>query len=371
VGALFPHAANYRNATVPDYPTAVLALLGAASLASREPRVRFLGALAALAATLSRYETWPLALVVAFFAAFDWQKARTNRWLLASTVLAPAGIAAWLLHGLVRHRDAFFFVKRVTAYKRALGGAEASFSSRLTAHPLSLVREEPELVAMTVALGLAVALFVGRRAFQSYAWRRPTLALLSVLAFLIAGELRDGAPTHHGERVLLSLWLGLALGSASFLATLVGHFDRRATRIQALAATVFSLGLLVAATALFVRPRVVTREPFVERSRELAVGQRLRERLPAGETVAVYTEDYGYFAVAAALGRPGAVKPLLRRDPRHPEPDPLLTPSRLRLRLDALGARYFVVPATHRQKAEACAQRLADWADFELYLLRN
>lgn len=367
IGALFPHAANYRMATVPDYPTAVLALLGATSLAARSPHHRFLGAVAALTATLSRYETWPLALTVALFAIIDWHKDRSNRWLLTAAAAAPAGVAAWVLHGLVRHSDAFFFVKRVTAYKRALGGTAPSFTTRLTAEPLAFLREEPELVVTTVALGIAVALFVGRRAFVGAAWQRPTMALFSVLAFLVAGNLRDSTPTHHGERVLLSLWLGLALLIAAFLALFIGQFKSLAARGAALGLTILSLGLLVAATAQFVRPRVVTVEPFVDRSRELAVGASLRSLLPAGETVAVYTEDYGYFAVDAALGRPFAVTPLLRRDPRHPEPDPLLYPKLLRPRLDAIGARYFVVPAAHRPTAEALALRLASVSGFEVY----
>ena len=363
IGAAFPHAAYYGAATVPDYPTAVLVLLGAVSLSAKEPRVRLLGALAAAAATLCRYETWPVAAVVAIYALFDWRSSPRQRPLTATALLAPLGAFAWLLHGLVHHHDAFFFIKRVTAYKRALGRSPTSWFEQLTAQPQSFIRGEPELVVLTLSLLVAVALVVGKRGLAGTAWRRPTLALFALLVFLVIGDMRDGAPTHHGERVLLSLWCGLALVSAELLTRLLAALPRPATQ----GLTVFGLGLLVAVTAWFVRPKLTPVEPFVDRARELALGQYLATYLRPDESVAVYTEDYGYFAVDAALGRPGAVKPLLSRDPRHPEADPLSEPELLAARLTALRVRTFVVPATHQPPIDPVYQHLTTVAGFTLY----
>ena len=97
------------------------------------------------------------------------------------------------------------------------------------------------------------------------------------------------------------------------------------------------------------------------------MGRHLAARLPERQAVAVYTEDYGYFAIEAALGRPGALKPLLKRDPRHPELDPTESSALLAAKLDKLGARYFVVPAAHRQKAQAIGRQLDSTAAFALF----
>jgi hypothetical protein len=392
IGAAFPHAAYYGAATVPDYPTAVLVLLGAVSLSAKDPRIRLLGALAAAAATLCRYETWPVAAVVAIYAIFDWRSSPRQWPLTATALLAPLGAFAWLLHGLVHHHDAFFFIKRVTAYKRALGRSPTSWFEQLTAQPQSFIRGEPELVVLTLSLLVTVALVVGKQGLAGTAWRRPTLALFALVVFLVIGDLRDGAPTHHGERVLLSLWCGLALVSAELLTRLLAALPRllaalprpatqEPTRLLAAlprllvalprpatqGLTVFGLGLLVAVTAFYVRPKLTPVEPFVDRARELALGQHLATYLRPDESVAVYTEDYGYFAVDAALGRPGAVKPLLTRDPRHPEADPLSEPELLAARLTALGVRTFVVPATHQPPIDRAYQHLTNVAGFALY----
>jgi hypothetical protein len=389
LGAVFPHAAYYGAATVPDYPTAVLTLLGAISVTSSKSRVRLFGALSVCAATLCRYETWPVAVVVSLYALLDTRPSSHRAigvtasrvapeaahseilapnpshrsTLLATALVAPLGIVAWLMHGVVRHHDAFFFVKRVTAYKRALGGIESTWFERLYAQPFSLFRGEPELFIVTVTLLVVLALHVGKPAFIGESWKRPTVALGSLLVFLVIGELRDGAPTHHGERVLLSLWCGLTLLVAELLSRLLRSLERRFTQ----ALTVFLLGLLVAVTARFVRPEVTPVEPFVDRTRELAMGRRLTAALPPHESVAVYTEDYGYFAIEAALGRPGALKPLQRRDPRHPEPDPMGHRDLLATRLSNLGTRYFVVPATQQTQARSLAQARTEESGFVLY----
>jgi len=367
IAALFPHSVCYGLATVPDYPTAVLAILAAASLANAMPRVRLIGALCALAATLCRYETWPLACVIGAFALSDARAAKPRRTLILSALLAPAGALAWMLHGALQHHDALFFVKRVTAYKRALGQPSAPLLERLFMQPLALIREEPELIVVASTLLLAVLLLLGRNGLKGEAWKRPAFALLAVLAFLVVGDLRDGSPTHHFERVLLSLWFGVALVIPPIFMRVRSALYCRNLFWAKPWALILPLGLLVAMTAWFVRPVVTKVEPFVNRSAELEMGRHLAARLPERQAVAVYTEDYGYFAIEAALGRPGALKPLLKRDPRHPELDPMESSGLLAAKLDEMGARYFVVPAAHRQKAQAIGRQIDSTAAFALF----
>jgi hypothetical protein len=364
LSALFPHAVYYGAATVPDYPASVLILLGASSTASKAPRVRVLGAVAIAAATLCRYESWPVAWVVSAIALFDLHRSPEKRAWVIAAVVAPLGSLAWLGHGILHHHDAFFFIKRVVAYKRALGGTSVSFIDALLTQPLAFFRGEPELVVVTVTLLVLVALRLGRAGFQGKTWVRPTVALFSLLAFLVIGDLRDGSPTHHGERVLLSLWLGCAVIVAELLTRLLGSMKARfVERIGLL----FGLGLLGAITAFFLRPAITKVEPFVDRSREIALGQFLQKLVPAHEPIAVLTEDYGYFAVDAALGRPGRLLTLNKHDPRHPEMDPLTHGGVLEERLTALGARTFVVPTTRKTNWIREDVLLAEIAGFSIF----
>src|SRR5512145_40691 len=156
IGASIPHAAYYGAAMAPDYPTAVLVLAAAISPLSKQGGIRVLGACCAGAATLSRYETWSVAVVVLAFAVLDCCRPAANRrWLLGTALLAPLGPIAWMVHGLANHHDAFFFLKRVAAYRRALGENELSLSERLLKQPLALFTGEPELAIAVVLLLLA------------------------------------------------------------------------------------------------------------------------------------------------------------------------------------------------------------------------
>lgn len=365
LSALFPHAAFYGAATVPDYPAAVLILLGASSTASKAPQDRVLGALAIAAATLCRYESWPVAFVVSAIAFFELRRSTEKRAFVLAAVIAPLGALTWLGHGILHHHDAFFFIKRVVAYKRALGGASTSFIDALLTQPLAFFRGEPELVVVTIALLGVVALRLGRPGFHGKTWGFPILGLLSLIAFLMVGDLRDGSPTHHGERVLISLWLGCAVLVAELLTRLLDSMNAQLTERVAL---LFGLGLLVATTAFFLRPAVSKVEPFVDRSREIALGQFLRKRIAAREPIAVYTEDYGYFAVDAAVGRTGRLLPLNKHDPRHPEMDPLTHEGFLEERLTAQGVRTFVVPTTRKTNFIRKYELFAEVAGFSVFL---
>jgi len=146
IAACMPHAAYYGAAMVPEYATAVLVLLASATLSSQHDRIRAAGALAACLATLCRYEAWPIACVVSICATFDAiRQPQRRRWLVGSAIIACLGASAWMFHGFVLHHDAFFFVTRVAAYRRALGGESMRLGWRLVQQPLALLTGEPEL----------------------------------------------------------------------------------------------------------------------------------------------------------------------------------------------------------------------------------
>lgn len=353
VAACIPHSALYGAAMVPDYPSAALALVASATLSARPGPGRALGALAACLGTLCRYETWPIACVVVAFALLDARREhrarREQRWLLGSAALAPAGALAWMLHGLWHHHDAVFFFKRVSAYRHALSDEALPWFVRLLKHPAALFSGEPELLLVVGGLLLAVGLAMGARNWPHQMWVRPAWALGSVVGFLVVGDLSDGSPTHHEERTLLVVWLGLSLLAGDLADRL---WDWMATRFKqravlSRAALIAVIGMCIAA-GMVLRPRLGRTESFVDRSKEIAIGQIAALVVPQGERLAVHTEDYGYFAVEAAFGRPTDSAPLMKRDPRRPETDPLANPTELEHKLDAMQTRHLILPATHR-----------------------
>lgn len=303
VACSVPYFARLGVATVPEALSAACIVLGATSLARSSAAERLGGAVAITAATLSRYEAWPVAVVFSVYCAWDARRQRRPGYLAAAG-LSVLGPAAWVVHGAAHHGSAFFFLHRVAQYRRALGAGSRAWLEQLTDYPVALVTQEPELAAAVIVTLLTAASLVKR-----LAWRRPVVVLAGLLAFLIVGQLGDGAPTHHGERALLPLWLLAAL----FVGVgLCRSWVARAPRARGRSA--LATLALVSAVAIVVRPRVST-ESFAERSAELDVGRRARELTQPGQRWVVDTDDFGYFAVMAAFADPSAMAPL---DERHP-----------------------------------------------------
>src|SRR5262249_31474788 len=149
------------------------------------------------------------------------------------------------------------------------------------------------------ALGLRAAM---RREFEARVRRFVPIAVgaLSLVLFLQVGELVGGAPTHHPERALLVVWL---------LGTLV-VVDLATHR----PAPVWALLLALAF------PAVDYRQPFLDRGiarrSEEQTGVRLRALVPKGDRAFVATDDFGYFAIQAAFGRPSDTIVDRTHDPR-------------------------------------------------------
>lgn len=305
LGAIsLPYGCWLSAATVPEAPTAALLVLGAVTLSRPEARLRVLGALALGAACFSRYESWVPAVVFALVTALDARRRRERQlWLAAGLALVPIGL--WLLHGVVRHGDAWFFVERVARYRAALGGASPGALGAFLSVPWALVRFEPELMAV-FAVCLGLSLWRGGSPFAESAWRGAAL-LGSMVLFLAVAAARGSAATHHPERSLLPVFWFTALVTAGLVARLAQQ-----PRAWLLPTLVPPCALLA---SLLLRPPL--RGTFVDRREEEQLGQVLR-RLDARD-VALDTDDYGFFAVQAALGH-GRSWVLASHDPRERQP---------------------------------------------------
>lgn len=344
---LLPYGAWLSVATVPEAFCAALILLGAVSLTRPEPRLRLEGGLALGAACFCRYEAWAPTLV--FGALCGLQALRSRRrvgatltrgtdlelWLPACLALSP--IALWLLHGVVRHGDPLFFVARVSAYRAALGRPPTDWLSALLGVPWAIVRFEPELFAVT-SVALAWSVRRGRHPFAAGALG-PVLALAALVAFLIAADITGGSATHHPERSLLPVFWFLVLLSAGLLSQLA-EAGSGGWRVPLLALPLALLGNLLLRPAL--------RETFAERHEEEQVGSLLRSVGATG--VALDSDDYGYFAVQAALGY-GKSWPLSDLDPRRQQLPRPTTSEALARRLQAGPARWLVLPRSRAELA--------------------
>ena len=355
LAAAFPYSAWLGVATVPEALTAGLVVFGAATLTRSEQRLRIAGGLALYAACFSRYEAWPVALVFALLTASD---ARRTRGLWPAVPVALGAPVLWLLHGVFIHGNALFFVDRVTSYRAALGGAEASFLERLTWYPLALLRSEPELAVLSL-----MALFSARLARlgpELVAYRRLFLCLACLLLFLVVGSLRGGVPTHHAERALLAIWFGQALFSLDVFVRAWSAFVGRA-RLVLVIATVLEL-----AGALALRQFVTQREPFSHRDAELDIGREAR--LLGVPRLLVATDDYGYFAVQASFGAPARSRALVTHDPRQAlERDPFASGTLQPL----LDGAWLIAPRRHETELRQLGQIAARNESFVLLEARR
>lgn len=349
LGAAFPYAAWLGVATVPDYPTAALLVLAMASVVGRDPMRRLIGGASLLFATLSRYEAWPVALVFGILSAIDAWRARgggpRSSWgFFGAAALAGAGPGSWLAHGYAHHHDAWFFVKRVTDYQRAVGEEAAPVLGGIEAVVQRLLVLEPELSALAI-VSVLLAWRYRLALFDRY--RRPLLLGAAVLLFLVVGEARGSAPTHHAERALVSVWL---LG-AVFCGDAVGRVVQKVAVRQR-----WGLGLVVAGTVglgVGIRYGLAERGPFVDRTNEVAIGRSARALAPTGR-ILIDTPDYGFFAVMAAIGASERTEPLDDHDPRRRRrEDPFTSPEALGQVMKARRGAWLV---TQADKSAVAAQ---------------
>ncbi|MBK8254283.1 MAG: hypothetical protein IPK82_16645 [Polyangiaceae bacterium] len=415
-------------ATVPELFTASLTLFAASTLASKNPLDRSLGAFSLLAATLSRYEPWPVAAAFAIanlvlkpthIAPFSWAKnpskndkssesthsgegaptsygaprayfVRRAKSLcvhpVVTSLLATVGPIVWILWNRIAHNDPFHFVARVTAYKRALGvSSSESTLARLLQYPAALLREMPEVLLLALLALVIAARSRSRKAPQAPAARSallPTVAPLA-LALVQIGALslalvNDGAPTHHPERAVLFPALALAVAAAAILAR-TDVFSRKAFVYTAATAGVLLLfrAAVLPAVAAANGPdapglgphlvRIFTpREAFMPRRAETAIGERAAEvAKPEQRLLIADMSDYGYFAILAGSGRPWVFELERDLDPRNSQ-NTIAVP--LETRLTQSGAHYVIAAANRPDKSGTfAAAPLATEGPFSLW----
>jgi hypothetical protein len=318
LAACLPTSALLAGATVPEYPTAACLVFALSCLAiegstKTDQRWALLGALACFFACGSRYEAWPVAGAYAGVTLCRAVRAKGTARHRTFGIAALAGTfpVLWLLHGAFWHGDPFFFVTRVTQYKAALGSTDVR--AALLGYPLAGLRQEPGIPVLLFSAMLAALLTPEGRARLRATW--PVFfGLAALLLVLVLGDVRGGAPTHHPERALLSLWLATPAVSLHLLG--VSSPLLRPTRQLAL-----TLAILLIAGIATTAPRPPP-GAFADRAEEERLGRFLRQ-LSARETdrIVVLTPDYGYLAVQAASGRPSRFTIVDKNDPREARPE--------------------------------------------------
>jgi len=302
---LVPYSTLLGVAALPEVPCAALLLFSAATLAVNQPALRALGGSSLFVACLSRYEAWPIALAFAAFCLWDAIRLRHATYL-ACALLALSGPASWLALGRINHGEAWFFVARVTAYRRALGGNDAPVWRRLLEYPWALIWN-----ALGLCILFPIFLVMAQKAktLDRPRYARCAVALLAMLVFLMVGSVRDGVPTHHAARVLLPLWFfGCVVAGREFTRRANDAAGRR--RVGVVVAAISSLPLLEGV-------HLPNNEGFAERALELEAGKAARRETKLG--LAIDTADYGYFAVQAGFGSPRGTSVLDDHDPRRPK----------------------------------------------------
>jgi hypothetical protein len=295
-------------ATVPDGWTGALLAAGAIATSANtaeSPRLRGAAAAALLAASLSRYEAWPVCalfvgqtawrIFVASRAAPSPARAVTIRRDVGLALVAAAGPLLWMAWNAHAHGSPLHFIARVTTFRRAVGAADIPLRDKLLGYPRALAGETPELVFALFPAAVACATRVLQRR-----WDWAALAALTVLAFLIAGDLGDGAPTHHPARALASIWWIVTGMAGDAIVTAV-----RATRQRARLPFGFAAAAMAAAwcVALPARWREWPGQgPSERRDAQIARGLDLRARGVAGADVTPCS--FEHFALLAAWGEP-------------------------------------------------------------------
>jgi hypothetical protein len=364
LATLVPPSALLGSVNVPELPAAALSAFALLSVTSPHLRAGvpespdwerglWLGAASVAAATLCRYEAWPVAAVIALFA---WIRRVPLATRIGATALSLVGPAVWMLHNRAAHADALHFVHRVAAYRAALGAPSGIATG--ARYLGAVVTGCPSLLVPLAAIAFAAA---RAKPTALLRWGPALSGVGALVLFLVAGALVGGAPTHHPERALLLLWI---LGSAALAdlgQQLVGAGARQLPKGRLRLAEIAMVALLA-----FDMQRQLD-AAGIDRTTEELIGKNLASLVARGERVMVATDDYGYFAVIAAFGRPGDAAIDRTHDPRGGKTESsLASAATLVERLAAERASWLVAPASAPLPA-AVMQREAGVAALAVY----
>jgi hypothetical protein len=267
-------------------------------LAMGTPSARGWTAAALMAASLSRYETWPACVVLATLCGAQGLRGRPRDLApgLALALTALAGPVLWMAWNAHAHGSPLHFLARVSTFRRAVGASALPLSEKLLTYPRALVTETPEAAVLGVA-GVAGLFFSPRLRDR---WLACALCVAATMVFLVAGDLGDGAPTHHPARALSPIWWAL-VGMGVDTAILAAASLNRTTRHLARG----SLGAAALAWAICLPSRWRAAPGMTEaeeRHTQVARGLDMRRR---GVPSAIITPcAFEHFAVIAAWGQP-------------------------------------------------------------------
>lgn len=305
LAAATPWNAWLGAATVPEGSAAALVAAGTITLAMDRPP--WWGAVALVAASLARYEAWPacacFTAVAAYRAARAWRAAAegAQRYTAdaAIALLPMLGPLAWMAWNAHAHGSATHFLARVAAYRRAIGAAAAPLAEQIAVYPRALVDGAPDVIAVASLGIVAFCMFRDVRA----RWGAPLAAAVATLAFLIAGQVGDGAPTHHPERAVTPIFWVLAPFGVDGVRRLAVRYAWTRSGREAWAAALVSGAALFWALGLPARWRDGPgRSPAEDRSAQIARGDELRR---AGvRDLAITPCAFEHFALLAAYGAP-------------------------------------------------------------------
>lgn len=283
------------------------ALVAAAIIATPVERARPWAAAALLVASLSRYEAWPACAAAA--ALWAWSAARRRgagggasrdgvRRDVACAVVAAAGPLAWMAWNAHAHGDALHFVARVTTFRHTIGAADVPLADKLLGYPRALLAETPE----AAVLGAASVAGLGSPAWRAR-WRWPAAIVLTMVAFLVWGDVHDGAPTHHPARALTPTWWVLVAMGVDALAVVAERMTGASRRARAWAAGGAALACIAWCASLPARwADAPGRGDAERRDAQIArgLGMRARDVLAARITPCAFE----HFALLAAWGAP-------------------------------------------------------------------
>ncbi|MDF2693251.1 MAG: hypothetical protein K0S65_1634 [Labilithrix sp.] len=285
------------SAPVPESFTATLTAAGVVGLSAYRARgtgvLLFAGAVAA--ACLSRYESWPVAAVLA--VALATRAVRTkDRWLTIGALVCAVGPLAWMAWNAHAHDGPLHFFRRVSNFKRAIGDGATDPVDALLLYPKLLFTTRPEVTIPAVFLVVPAMRDVDIR----HRWGLPLLCVVAQVAFLAYGNARDGAPAHHAERALLGALVLLALfvADAGFVKLRELVRDGRGLTAKVGAACV-AVAWVISAVRGYDPPGLGASE---DRREQIARGAKLRAE---GVKALVVTPcAFEHFALLAAYGAP-------------------------------------------------------------------
>ncbi|HLK40156.1 MAG TPA: hypothetical protein VKU41_25550 [Polyangiaceae bacterium] len=309
VAMLLPWNAWLGAATVPEAWTGALVAAAAIALAAPSARARTWAGAALSVAALSRYEAWPVCAVAGAICARRALRGGGRREVV-NAVVAVAAPLVWMAWNAHAHGSATHFLARVSAFRQAAGAAALPLGDKLLGFPGALVEQTPEAAALGAVgiAGLAVGPSLRRR------WAPAVCAAIAILVFLVAGDLRDGAPTHHAARALAPTWwilTGLGVETAVTAVTA----SRTPAQRTALALVLSATGAAWCAS-LPARWRTAPgQSEWDRRDAQIARGQAMRARGVAGADITPCA--FEHFALLAAWGEPerATIRPASRRPP--------------------------------------------------------